>query len=247
MANKHGSAYPAHGRKEPVPFEVDVDVAVPELLCEFFEIAIHAILYHRELYPSGIFERKKKYEVPVWIASHPAVQEYVANCVSGIKPFINNGSVRRLMIAIFSPHSRVPLERFVFHLAPDDKKFSANLMADKPSDSRKFYFEFGEALKAFMLKIAACKSYLKPLPPGCTCALQIVTDVQTQLEISEQESAACFPWIVVDDRERSMKEGGNLHLLRGPVEGVCPVEMYVEEAKNKLNAVVKSKISEETI
>ncbi|XP_016093912.1 mitotic spindle assembly checkpoint protein MAD2B-like [Sinocyclocheilus grahami] len=44
-----------------------------DILCEFLEVAIHLILYVREIYPSGIFQKRKKYSVPVqdfpWIVA----------------------------------------------------------------------------------------------------------------------------------------------------------------------------------
>lgn len=38
-----------------------------DILCEFLEVAIHLILYVREVYPSGIFQKRKKYNVPVQV------------------------------------------------------------------------------------------------------------------------------------------------------------------------------------
>lgn len=40
---------------------------VADILCEFLEVAIHLILYVREVYPSGIFQKRKKYSVPVQV------------------------------------------------------------------------------------------------------------------------------------------------------------------------------------
>lgn len=42
---------------------------VADILCEFLEVAIHLILYVREVYPSGIFQKRKKYNVPVQVCS----------------------------------------------------------------------------------------------------------------------------------------------------------------------------------
>ncbi|XP_076087407.1 mitotic spindle assembly checkpoint protein MAD2B-like isoform X3 [Mytilus galloprovincialis] len=36
-----------------------------DIFCEFLEVAIHCILYTRELYPAGVFEKKRKFNVPV--------------------------------------------------------------------------------------------------------------------------------------------------------------------------------------
>uniref|UniRef100_A0A8V8TMF5 Mitotic arrest deficient 2 like 2 n=1 Tax=Homo sapiens TaxID=9606 RepID=A0A8V8TMF5_HUMAN len=33
---------------------------VADVLCEFLEVAVHLILYVREVYPVGIFQKRKK-------------------------------------------------------------------------------------------------------------------------------------------------------------------------------------------
>lgn len=38
------------------------------MLCEFLEVAVHLILYVREVYPVGIFQKRKKYNVPVQVS-----------------------------------------------------------------------------------------------------------------------------------------------------------------------------------
>ena len=37
------------------------------ILSEFLEVAVHSVLYTRELYPAGVFTRRKKYNVPVQV------------------------------------------------------------------------------------------------------------------------------------------------------------------------------------
>lgn len=37
------------------------------VLIELIEVSIHCILYARKIYPEGIFELKKKYNVPVHV------------------------------------------------------------------------------------------------------------------------------------------------------------------------------------
>jgi len=38
-----------------------------DIFAEFLEVSIHSILYNRHIYPHGVFERKKKYNVPVQV------------------------------------------------------------------------------------------------------------------------------------------------------------------------------------
>ena len=48
------------------------------------EVAIHTILYVRQVYPAEIFVRRKKYETPVFQSRHPALNEYISGAVKAI-------------------------------------------------------------------------------------------------------------------------------------------------------------------
>ena len=41
--------------------------AASDILCEFLHVMLHGILFTRELYPQGAFERRKMYGVPVQV------------------------------------------------------------------------------------------------------------------------------------------------------------------------------------
>ena len=49
------------------PLSLLVDLVSGGVLCEFLEVAFHLILYIREVYPAVVFERRKKYNVPVQV------------------------------------------------------------------------------------------------------------------------------------------------------------------------------------
>ena len=48
------------------------------------EVAIHTILYVRQIYPADLFVRRKKYETPVYQSRHPSLNEYIAGAVKAI-------------------------------------------------------------------------------------------------------------------------------------------------------------------
>lgn len=48
------------------------------------EVAIHAILYARQIYPPDLFVRRKKYDMPVFQSRHPALNEYISGAVKAI-------------------------------------------------------------------------------------------------------------------------------------------------------------------
>lgn len=48
------------------------------------EVAIHTILYIRQIYPADLFVRRKKYETPVYQSRHPGLNEYIAGAMKAI-------------------------------------------------------------------------------------------------------------------------------------------------------------------
>lgn len=48
------------------------------------EVAIHTILYVRQIYPPDLFVRRKKYDMPVFRSRHPALNEYISGAVKAI-------------------------------------------------------------------------------------------------------------------------------------------------------------------
>lgn len=48
------------------------------------EVAIHTILYARQMYPVDLFVRRKKYDTPVFQSRHPALNEYISGAVKAI-------------------------------------------------------------------------------------------------------------------------------------------------------------------
>ena len=48
------------------------------------EVAIHTILYVRQVYPADIFVRRKKYDTPVFQSRHPSLNEYISGAAKAI-------------------------------------------------------------------------------------------------------------------------------------------------------------------
>ncbi|CAN0564148.1 unnamed protein product, partial [Ectocarpus sp. 12 AP-2014] len=51
---------------------------VVDNLVEFLEAATHSLLHSRRAYPQDIFERRRKYGVPVWMSRHPELNAYIS-------------------------------------------------------------------------------------------------------------------------------------------------------------------------
>lgn len=48
------------------------------------EVAIHTILYVRQVYPAELFVRRKKYDTPVFQSRHPALNTYISGAIKAI-------------------------------------------------------------------------------------------------------------------------------------------------------------------
>jgi mitotic spindle assembly checkpoint protein MAD2B len=90
-----------------------------EVLLGFLEAAIHTVLYARGVYPPELFELRKQYNVPVRMARHPVLRDYIASLLTAdqLGHWLQRGLVDQLVLAILAPDGQ-PLERFVFELAP---------------------------------------------------------------------------------------------------------------------------------
>ena len=93
-----------------------------DILLEFLEVAIHNIIFIRNIYPSSIFERRKKYGVPVQMSIHPHVNEYITECLKAIKELLKKNEVKKVAI-IFTDKHCTPIERFVFDILDLNRNF----------------------------------------------------------------------------------------------------------------------------
>ena len=88
--NERGPAQGIHLLLEIVYGIAEFSESVPALSfaswfnCLQVEVAIHTILYVRQVYPAEIFVRRKKYETPVFQSRHPALNEYISGAVKAI-------------------------------------------------------------------------------------------------------------------------------------------------------------------
>ncbi len=53
--------------------------------CEFLVVAIHTLLYERNLYPRTSFLSARKYNFPVHQSRHPRVCEWVTDAVTAVE------------------------------------------------------------------------------------------------------------------------------------------------------------------
>ncbi|XP_041907338.1 mitotic spindle assembly checkpoint protein MAD2B isoform X5 [Corvus kubaryi] len=138
---------------------------VADVLSEFLEVAVHLILYVREVYPIGIFQKRKKYNVPVQMSCHPELNQYIQDTLHCVKPLLEKNDVEKVVVVILDKEHH-PVERFVFEITQPP-------LLSISSESLLSHVE--QLLRAFILKISVCDAVLDNNPPGCTFTVLVHT------------------------------------------------------------------------
>lgn len=55
-----------------------MEANVCEIIIDFLNVAIHQILFLRDIYPEEVFASAKQYGVPVKMSRHPELNHYIA-------------------------------------------------------------------------------------------------------------------------------------------------------------------------
>ena len=55
------------------------------ILVEFIEVLIHQIIKLERIYPDGIYGKRRKYNLAVFMSEHLAVNEFIKEITEGIK------------------------------------------------------------------------------------------------------------------------------------------------------------------
>uniref|UniRef100_S4RU02 Mitotic spindle assembly checkpoint protein MAD2B n=1 Tax=Petromyzon marinus TaxID=7757 RepID=S4RU02_PETMA len=179
-------------RQEVNPTQVAADI-----LCEFLEVAVHMILYVRQLYPLGIFEKRRKYNVPVQMSCHPEVNRYIEDTLHCIRPLLEQqrqNAVEQFVVAIVNKENK-PVERFVFEISPPN-------VASHSLDEMLAGLE--KALRAFLLKISVADSILEENPADCSFTIFVHTLENAMASTEVVQMQKSFPLVQADEEEVAM-------------------------------------------
>ncbi|XP_021922607.1 mitotic spindle assembly checkpoint protein MAD2B isoform X3 [Zootermopsis nevadensis] len=196
--------------------------AASDILIEFLEVAIHNVLYVRNIYPTSIFVRRKKYGVPVQMSTHPYLNEYITECLKTIKDLLTKNEVRKVTVVFFD-EAQIPVERFIF----DILDLNRTLNQDDP-----YFIKGEEALRGFCLKLAMTGSNLKPLPSKSTFRVQLHTIEAVSVSLAEEPRYQDFPWIETVEQETEVMNP-SIVPIRTLDTGFHKLQVYVEESGEK--------------
>ncbi|XP_037059081.1 mitotic spindle assembly checkpoint protein MAD2B isoform X1 [Peromyscus leucopus] len=235
---------------------------VADVLSEFLEVAVHLILYVREVYPVGIFQKRKKYNVPVQ-AGRPGewllfVQKPACVCVwvVGAPPFLPWASAALWGCVQMSCHPELNqyIQDTLHCVKPlleknDVEKVVVVILDKEHRPVEKFVFEITQPpllsissdsllshveqlLRAFILKISVCDAVLDHNPPGCTFTVLVHTREAATRNMEKIQVIKDFPWILADEQDVHMHDP-RLIPLKTMTSDILKMQLYVEERAHK--------------
>lgn len=180
----------------------------------FLTIAIHSLLYHRNLYPPTSFLTARAFNLAVHQSRHPTVCSWINDAVSAISNQLNAGTAKRIVFVVHSSDSSRVRERWVFDverfpawslkneaLAESDAPTSHQQQGnDQDNDSEEGedeeiaaevqdavnWADIHEALRGALQRLAYAAQAAEKLPPGCTftLALELRDEAEAPIGVS---------------------------------------------------------------
>lgn len=206
-------------------------------ITEFIEVAIHTILYVRQIYPADLFVRRKKYDTPVFQSRHPALNEYISGTVKAVSDELVLGNVDKVVVVI-KDGNQVALERFIFSIQNMIEVESYNKdtsVQDAMSSAR-----LGQYFRSFLIKLNMIESQLGvlELPTGDEASFAVVLELKENTVPSASKDDEPPPWVPADRQHTTsgVSEEAQLHVLRAVDTGIINISLAVQESEQKLQA-----------
>ncbi|GAA5841196.1 hypothetical protein JCM9279_000575 [Rhodotorula babjevae] len=225
---------------------------VLKLVRDYLEVAFHALLYIRQVYPAELFHQVKKYNVPTWQSRASPLNAYLGRVLECIHEELDKGTISRVILIIKEPTGdEAPLERFIFEfdwlLSPDElPKVGDDFVPGR------YGLAEGDAeplFRACLLKLLVSESALTRFSQEVTFA--VILEMRDDAPPPESKAARAghvpAEWIPAEQRHAAEDDGegpgrgrqaGDIELsttqkLQGVRLGVINMDMQVEETAAK--------------
>ncbi|KAK8932800.1 DNA polymerase zeta processivity subunit [Metarhizium anisopliae] len=166
----------------------------------FLTVALHSILYHRQLYPPASFLTARAYNLPVHQSRHPGVCAWLRDAVAAVAAQVRAGSARHVALVIHAPASFDVVERWIFDLhsfpatwGDEDATHFNNASCHPPApDAPVNWTDVNEALRGALSRISQVAQSRPHLPEAC----RAVRGTATAPIRSVQAGPLCFEcWV----------------------------------------------------
>ncbi|KAK0553980.1 hypothetical protein OC861_003534 [Tilletia horrida] len=206
------------------------------------------------MFSTEVFQRRKKYNTPVYQVRHPGLANYVGMIIKAVKAELYKATVERVILAISEETDSTPLERFVFHL---DYLIPVPLPRDRDLmiDNAPSLHELELFLRAFMMKLMLVESSLQALPHPDNTSFAILMEFKPGQGPSsdDKNEPAEGPWVPSEQQPSGQQTGSTeesnkakLLPIRTLDSGVINMMLHVEDdtsAKSAARATYSSSFS----
>ncbi|BFZ62588.1 hypothetical protein YB2330_003689 [Saitoella coloradoensis] len=208
-----------------------------QTFCDFLTVAIHTILFTRDLYHPELFERARKYNTVVRRSRHPMLNDWIRDVIASVNEELKKCTINRVSIIILSA-DETPMERYVFDVSsfPNIPEQEHNI----PISSTSATFTHSDLLEQFratLIRIQQSATTLGKLPEDSTFTVAI--------ELKEQEGKPAQypdPWISAQPQQNVVQVNGDGESVRTRVTtkplrnieiGPIKIDAWIEESKAK--------------
>lgn len=122
-----------------------------KIVADYFEFAIHSILFQRGIYPSEDFITVRKYDLPMLFSADDEVKAYIRKIMDQVKKWIYGGRLSKLVVVIINKATTESFERW---------EFSLDTSEDEEPKDVKSRADIQREIQAIIRQITASVSYL---------------------------------------------------------------------------------------
>lgn len=138
-----------------------------KVVADYFEFAIHNILFQRGIYPAEDFITVRKYDLPMLVSNDEEVKDYVKKIMDQVKKWIYGGKLTKLVVVIINKATTESVERWEFALD----------ITDSNGSGEKSKQEIQREIQTIIRQVTASGSYLPFLKDDeYTFNVLVVTD-----------------------------------------------------------------------
>ncbi|XP_014676265.1 PREDICTED: mitotic spindle assembly checkpoint protein MAD2B-like [Priapulus caudatus] len=185
-----------------------------DILCDFLEVAVHMIVYRHDVYPSAIFESRRKYGVPTKMSVHPELNSYLQSCLCDTRTLLLARDLDRIVVAILDT-SGAPITKYTFEVW---------LPAEPSAGGDEYLVQVEQAFREFLLKVGACDTDMEALG-NCSFALQLHSTAAGLLALKN----GALPWVTCETAQRLIQGDARIVPLKSYYCELFKMQLYVEK------------------
>lgn len=161
------------------------------LVHEFFNYSVQSILYQRSIYPSEDFRTVKKFGLQMLATTDDELADYLDRAMQQLKKWLEQGKVRRLVVAIVEKETQETVERWQFDVEVINQELPEDAAgAGLPRSAQKTDAQVKAEIAAIIKQITASCTFLPMLEEPCAFQILAYTDRDVEVPMEWTDSNA---------------------------------------------------------